>query len=387
MFEFKNRVEKYKNSIELNKSTIGGHTPKTFVRVDDNISSYNRHCEESEKNMTYPRPKTVKDSRYFAELFEALLSGNCSYVTIYNDLVSPIDQSESILPKYMSCLVKQYADRYVAEQRDDTSYLISVLTPIYREVVGSRLANALGIKTVYNKAISQYEATIYGDYPRYDTILSVDCVKDNTEDITLRQFHSKKMCRGVDMTQVLKEAYAYDTICEDIAILAEQYKIPNSYECCRTVLKDLIKQALFKWLLCGDWDSANYGNYGVYVTPKKTIEVKPAYDYEFLFKVYEDSFISQRQVCSGAYQARIELVISNIGRKMPDVLDEFMKSVIELRDSGELDRIMKNSIVVPPIVYQDILPEFHVVIDYMQETWNKFSYTQQLINDVVLFNK
>ncbi|MBE5735949.1 MAG: hypothetical protein E7356_01135 [Clostridiales bacterium] len=366
MYEFKSRMEKYYNHDELQSKNIGGHVDKTFARVDDNISSYNRHCEESEKNMTYPRPKTVKDSRYFAELFEALQSGNSSYVTIYNDLVTPPDKTDRYLPKYVSCLIKEFSNEARTQIQFDQTYIGFILEPIYCEVVGSRLANALGIKTVYNTPISQYEASIFGDYPKYDTVLSIDFVKDGDFTRLFTDFF-----KSIPMTDVLMHEEALILLDRTLMRIGAWKDIPNWREFVDKTKRELVMQGLFKWLLCGDLDS-DAKNYGITIYTSKNPDTgementlgmgaMPCLDYELIMGFVNNPYVD--------VQARA--VFENLSKNMPDVIDEFMTRVLNLRNSGELDDILKNSMIVPPIVYENKIPMMHKSIEKLEGFWKE----------------
>ena len=366
MYEFKTRIEKYHNYTELLSKNIGGHVDKTFVRIDDDILNYKRICESAEQLNRSPRPKTITDSRYFAGLFKSLQSGDCHYATIYNELVNPPDKSEGYLPKFVSCLVKEFSNEARTQIQFDQTYIGFILEPIYCEVVGSRLANALGIKTVYNIPISQYEASIFGDYPKYDTVLSVDFEREGDFTRLFTDFF-----KNISMTEVLMHEEALTLLDRTLMRIGAWKDIPNWREVVDETKRELVMQCLFKWLLCGDLDS-DAKNYGIIIytnTNPETGEMEktlgmgamPCLDYELIMAYVNNPYADK--------QARA--VFENLSKNMPDVLDEFMSRVVNLRNSGELENILKNSMVVPPIVYENKIPMMHKCIEKLEELWKE----------------
>ena len=68
----------------------------------------------------------------------------------------------------------------------------------------------------------------------------------------------------------------------------ERYEIPleKRSSCIKSVMSELIFQILFKWILCGDMDTAPR-NFGLIVVNGESIECAPCFDMELLFD-YDD---------------------------------------------------------------------------------------------------
>ena len=114
------------NSVTLLK--VHGRTPKAIVYLYDNKRSFDKKRE-----LNRDLRKEPKQSLFFGDLFRKLLAGNSNYFTYLNGKFANKNKQEIKIPNEVRCYIKELG---IDEER------------YYGEVVGSRLANYLGVKTV-----------------------------------------------------------------------------------------------------------------------------------------------------------------------------------------------------------------------------------------------
>ena len=95
------RIEDY--AVTDQEDVIGGHHEKTFVRIDDNTSRFDRKVQSGKSQSE----KKFVDSEFFADLYRALSKNGCHYVTYLNDLVATKSPKDRYIPKFVSCLRKE----------------------------------------------------------------------------------------------------------------------------------------------------------------------------------------------------------------------------------------------------------------------------------------
>ncbi|MBE5735950.1 MAG: hypothetical protein E7356_01140 [Clostridiales bacterium] len=345
--EFRNRIMRFSNSHDINAGTIGGHTIKEFLIVDDDKSDYAEYCKKSEEIGKIPAVKQIKDSRYFGHLFSELKSGNSNYCTYLNDLILPQDGSESYIPHYVNGLVKGYIDdkslRCICGEDFDTLNTDGV----YAEVVGSRLADAVGVKTVYNLPVI--------NYPCYRAMMSVDYVKSGEEICTLENYH-----HWLSMYDLIIHDCVSNGLQTKLLEVCRDHHIPEEKQLgmVKDIIRDFMHQVLFKWILCGD-DDIEPRNFGLIISEGNYIKACPCMDMELLFKYDEFDF-------AGDWFYSVRYLLDT----EPQLVTNFMSKVLELRDSGRLKEIMENSIDLHPTVCEKFSKRIHERIKAVEKVWN-----------------
>lgn len=252
-------IQKYSNnddydSLSLN---IGGTLKKDFVRI---------------------KSESIK------ELLDKITKENNSYVTYLDDLIkSPdFDNSKDFPLEYVSCMLKD-TDRHVG------AYNIC-------EVWGSRIANALGVPTVFNENVSLNKAT---------KVLSIDCIRPNTKINSLKSNYFQQTTDG--LKQIKCKCFAdfesweklFDACFRNKSDLTGHEEVNNLLigveysdypfdrdtlaECVAKFKKDVVKQYLLRMIILHDKDF--YPVNLMVVTDETTgkFNVGPCFDYEFIF--------------------------------------------------------------------------------------------------------
>lgn len=351
MGEFERRIRRFSNDKELNAESLGGHVVKSFVLVDDNTLKYLFKSKRSENAGKVPADKTIADSRYFSQLFESLQSGNSNYRTYFNDLVDN-STGDGYIPRYVICLVKGYTDDKSVRNGSSGEWFMPLdVDNVYCEVTGSRLANAMGIKTVFNLPICSSGKELMAGVPLWDSVLSVDFVRTGEEFVSFAE-----QDRDLSLPDAIQYPYMYKQLKGVLVDACERYEIPLEKRsgCIKSVMSELMFQILFKWILCGDMDSAPR-NFGLIVVNGESIECAPCFDMELLFD-YDDYDIEYDTV-------RVFDFMEDIA---PKLLRKFVTRAIKLRDTGKLEEIMSKSLSVPPIVYEKYLKKLSKRIEMIE---------------------
>ena len=252
-------MEKYSNDSEYDSLAlnIGGTLKKNFVRV---------------------KSESIKD------FLDKITKENNSYVTYLDDLIksSDFDNSKEFPLEYVSCMLKDASRHFGA-------YNIC-------EVWGSRIANALGVPTVFNENVSLNKQT---------NILSIDCVKPNTHISTLKT----KYYQYIDykLRQIKCHCFSdfddwenlFDACIRNKRDLTDDEELNNLLigvdfvdypfdretldECVAKFKKDFVKQYLLRVVILHDKDF--YPANLMVVTDETTgkFSVGPCFDYEFIF--------------------------------------------------------------------------------------------------------
>lgn len=347
------RFQYYDNYIEY----IDGHNDKSFVRIDDNSREFAERFSKSIENDSHKpekrhfihdalsslfkldikqkkeiigtsniAQKTMQDSVVFRELFEAIQSGKSSYVTSINDIVSGEKDGKPYIPHYVPCLVKSCLEDCA-----------------YREVVGSRLGNALGVPVVYNttqddvvKDKSYVGSKVASKYvPQDIDVYSVDFVEYG--------YYFESLSR-------LGAFIPYDTpletnleiVLQTIKLFAKEHNIKFTPKIREKIERDFCKQYLFRDMLCEDLD-CEAKNYGIlYSIEKGYITLTPMFDLELMFNTYGSS----------GYTEINEKSIMFYHKKFPNDLADFMRRLEKLITENKLQAIFTETL--PQEKYKDV---------------------------------
>lgn len=295
----------------VNFSDLCGSADKVYAVIDDNSCKFSSNLECYKKSF---HDKKLKDSAVFNELIKSLLSKKSSYKTYFNSLVLPSKKSKEkpYIPSNINCIVK--------ENRCDG---------VYGECVGSRLANLLGIDTVFNYPHIAPRTTIE-KLPYYDFVYSVDFVE--------------KGCRVVELSELgLEEqpdsslATWINSIKEKLPLQAKKNKLKYSEKSLNKLIDDFTKMYLFRAMFCADWDFYPR-NVLILVRENGEFSLAPTMDMEYIFT---------RKLNNHIYYNFIEENIKYLKTHNPIILDEFMKGINKYFNNGTIAKIVYNTMKVP----------------------------------------
>ena len=310
------RIEKYFNSEQNDRLTIGGINAKSFFRLDDDKRSH-RSCfyidhNIDPKDVVLPK-KSIKDSAIFGELFSSLMTIDNHYITCFNELFDH-ENNEYYIPKFVSVLCKFM----MHEGRR------------FSEIFGSRFSNLLGIDTVYNLSIDK--SFSQEDFPDLNLksnrlVASVDFLPSDYESVPFNDLIGKhSSVTSLKIFLMLIETALPEKIKITYGFLPSKNQI-------EAIKKGFVKQYLFRRTICGDTDFATH-NSGVMVNKKtKDIKLLPNFDMEFLF---EES--------SGEYAIdRIFQTMHYCIKNYPDILHELMSKIYNIQKTGTIKKLERYS--------------------------------------------
>ena len=312
--DIKSRMYSYDNASEI-EGVFGGHLDKRAVRIDDNTDAFNRRQQRTEKTIK----KTLKDSFIFGGLFRSLMGKNNSYFTYMNSSFEGKKKSEMHIPRFISCFVKSARGNEYSERK---------VKACFSECVGSRLANLLGVKTVYNLALQTAEPNERADeYPEYDTILSVDYVPygyttETFEDLDIKFNEDTSLER------------IFNIIDMRFKHIAREYRLERSIDKLATLKREFAFQFLFRALVCEDYDFCSQ-NTALLIGKNGDFQLAPAFDMEFVFAGQKSALY---------YKKFATETISFMLKVMPDVLMEFMAKYGNAVKSGQMEDIVHNTL-------------------------------------------
>jgi len=201
----------------------------------------------------------------------------------------------------------------------------------FGEVVGSRLANALEIDTVYN-----YANEVYGkfddpkvDFPEFDYILSVDFVQTGQ---TIENMENLGLCfmEEDNLDYIMKK------IDRKIPLLAVKQRWNMTADNLHKFKEDFARLYLFRNLLCEDYDF-EAKNIVIVRDENGDFRIGPCMDMELFFSASR----------SKKYSEEFARKNINICAKMfPNMTKDFIQKITRLKNSGMLKNIMEKSIKV-----------------------------------------
>lgn len=278
---------------EEGESEVGGTSLKFFTRIDDRKDTLNGDN------------KTVVDSKYFGELISELRNNpNCSYKTIYDDLIK-----SGYNPKFFSALIKD------CHGVDDK---------VLSEVAFSRIANLLNIPTNFTVAIKNPKDDVE---KKYLGIASIDYLEYGKE--------SKMLCDIIPDDRLLSyhSASLYDWIGYiDRCIEKLSPNGVNQGDRDKTI-KNFIKSFILRSGIFPDNDLSSY-NVGL-IQGKDGIEMLPNTDAEGCVQgvalVYGYDHLRE---------GRIERILEYCHDFYPEVMQEFMGDLQNAIESKSLENIL-----------------------------------------------
>lgn len=306
------KIQKYSNDEDFEYvDTCGGTLPKGFVRLDN---------------------------KYLKNYLKEAIKPGCKYVTHIDDFVRETydSKTKNIPLKYVSVMLKD------KEQHQNSNS--------YCEVIGSRIANVLGVPTVYNELVN---------VENKEMILSIDCVKPDMEIRDLND--SVYIKNGNDITRIRAKDFTDFPIWEELfnaqfrnkkdlsqdeidfnkSYCVEFFEYPFNQdkldECIKSFKTDFVKQYLLKTMILDDWDfhprNVNY----MTNTTTKEFHLGPACDYEYIFAGYVDC-----TKINNFYEKNINYLMHNYPQQTLEFGDAFYEAFFE---NGKLSRTKVNKII------------------------------------------
>ena len=142
-------------------------------------------------------------------------------------------------------------------------------------------------------------------------------------------------------------------------------------------MSELIFQILFKWILCGDMDTAPR-NFGLIVVNGESIECAPCFDMELLFDelLFDDEAIDIVGDTQMAFRFLNDIA--------PNILKKFVERAKFLRDSGKIQEIMTSSLPISSFVYDKYLRKVLDRVDlYLRKVLDRVALIEEVYNDCV----
>ena len=352
---FEQFITEYSNKFQLNKEDVGGHIDKRIVMIDDDSYYYRKECAEAEAKGVEPRQKTIRDCRLMADLYIALQNG-ANYQTYLNHLVNPQDGSDPVYPHNVSCVLKEYAKDVEIANRSSRIYVDFNLSRLYNEVVGCRITNAMGVPTVYNIPIDSYpQYMLFEEYPRFDTVISVDFMQEGYNYCDLKELNMKTFPDIFSQQKM-------DNFVSCLYSFGKEHNIPNLDEKVKEIQSGIIDQIMVKLLACADGDLASR-NFMIKWKDGEDFAIAPCFDFELIFN---DAGTIDIDKMSEYIKT---IMFPYLAQYMPEKLDLFMAKLQDLVESGTLDKIMVETFPVPDVTYKRKQKYIHDYIEMVEETW------------------
>lgn len=219
-----------------------------------------------------------------------------------------------VIPEHVSCLIKNFSD--IGADR------------CFFECVGSRLANLLGVDTVYNIALCT-EKDEELDYTEYNLLLSVDYVPYGYRTETLQEL-------GIQFNEDTPLSTIMKNIDANLPKIAKQENIQLTNKMIDDIKTSMAKQFLYRALVCEDYDF-EAKNFSLLIG-ESDMRMGPTYDMELLF----DGAKSQAY-----YEAMANNAFEYMSQNMPSALDEFMSRLQEKHKNGDISHVVTHALNVP----------------------------------------
>lgn len=300
-------IEEYDLIGDAGNNFMYGHLPKRFVRFP--ASEFGEFLKEIQKDncsyVSYLDHQDVKNSgKFYGEYLSVLLKKMGSFIDLNSD-----DFSHEEIMRWTSF-------------NDETKRLVA------SEIIGSRLFNYFGVKTVYNKALLQ-------DYVVY--LLSIDFIKPEQNFYPMGLFQSN---REMDSYMNIKgNIETFNRKIDDMLRIFRNEGNKTVVVDRNELIKEYVKSYLLRVLVFKDSDfkAENVGL--IHDKEKNKIFYGPNFDYEYLFrKITHVSGMSKK------HHENIEYIYLNY----PEIVEEFSQKLQELikinykKPISDLDVILIN---------------------------------------------
>ena len=283
------------------------------------------------------------DSKLLQKYLDISVDPKSSYVTYIDDFVKENYNPETheIPLKYVSVLLKK-------QRWDD------VTDTVCKEVIGSRIANAMGMSTVYNELV---------EYDKENYVMSIDFVKTGQE-IDSFVLDSKK-----DYSMANYDVW--EDLFNTSTIKIAEYS-PNLVENIKKLKKDFVQQFLFRNVILDDGDLVPKNVTLIKDLKTKNLSLAPISDYEFIFTGREER----------DFEEDVRQYIDYIGEKYPEELKEFTNKIQEAYyKNGVLQEDVLKDLVrmkeLEPDMEQEIFVQFRNNVSRFMRLEKEYENSQE----------
>lgn len=311
------------------KKAYGGHLHKKYIAIRDG------------KDVLH-RERTIKDSRLFKDLFKSAKKKEYHYSTYLDDVLRPTNGEKIYIPHTVQGVFKDLPCN-------------ATTWTAFCEVVGSRLANAMGVKTVFNIPMEVDTDDEYGviDYPEYYGVFSVDYVPPTYKSIALDEIDDE-----VDIEGTAENSLAqFEKV---VRLFASNHYVADLENTIERLKKEFMKLWFFRNIICEDCDLAGR-NISLLVGKNGELKLAPCHDMEMFFFTQSDR----------VFNVEMKDAVMFFSKNMPEVLEELLSRYGQLVESGEFEEIFTQTVKVAPYLYQDklekMIERYQQIIDFRNE--------------------
>lgn len=356
--DFKNRIEFYSGENSNAEDIVGGHTSKTFVRLNDDSENFLLRKEKLKRFKyrnfisRYLQRKMPKDSQFFKPLFYELMNKNSHYITYLNEL---FEDKRIDLPTHVSCLIKK---AYTMEEGG-----------VYGECYGSRLANAFEVDTVYNVPYSskydfdnmRYFSPFDMGKDVYDYMISVDFVAPGERVETFEDL-------GIDFSDNTFLGEIITKIENKFEALVGSENLVLDYAKLEKLKRDFAKLYLFRTFVCNDKDFKSK-NVGLLINKNGDFRLAPCFDMELFFQGGFEEFY---------FKFMAERTFEYLGKNMPDVIEDFLKTSNKVLKNKTIDSIFQDTLYDPAQKYFGWSKDLKRNIKLFKNCYNEYKNNHEM---------
>lgn len=239
-----------KEKIKFNQKKIASSKP-LFENYDDAQPRIHSEILEGRRGKKFVRV----DADFFGDMIDEIRNNpNCSYVTYLNDLI----KLDGLTPSYISVLMKHI--------HNDEYHFVD------NEILSSRIANALGVPTVYNAKFQSDDENflLSVDFLKYGSkIINIDDWRNElSETIGLHRDNSKFVSEVLEMEEII---HLHNAMAKN-----NQWKVDKNFR------SEYLKHYLTRNFVLGDLDGYS-GNVCFVVDKDNNLSIGPQFDTEFTF--------------------------------------------------------------------------------------------------------
>lgn len=291
----------------LEDDMLDGTSLMFFSRIDDSLEIE----ENKEKN------RQVCDSKYFKDYIDCVMNNpECGYRSTYDKLIK-----SGYIPKFLSVLIK--------DCHNDSD-------KVKAEIFGSRMANLLGVSTVYNFGIKdknpkpkKWTGEILGDYFAVGSLdfvpygYHIESFKDLNHGYYKRTYPSLMM--WIDFIDTM---------------LNDRFTGKVDEECRKKVHEDFVYTYLFRNILLKDTDFAVYNSGIVVSDDDKSFGLMPNFDMEGILYDYTYNPLTISIFENKGRNRDIAYAMENY----PKVTTNFMENLKSIVNDGRLDEVFNSTL-------------------------------------------
>ena len=241
-----------KEKIKFNQKKIASSKP-LFENYDDTQPRIQSEILEGRREKKFVRV----DADVFSDMIDEIRNNpSCSYVTYLDELI----KDEGVTPSYISVLMKHI--------HNDEYHFVD------NEILSSRIANALGVPTVYNAKFQSDDENflLSVDFLKFGSkIINIDDWRNElSETIGLHRDNSKFVSEVLEMEEIIR---LHNAMAKN-----NQWKVDKNFR------SEYLKYYLTRNFVLGDLDG--YSRNVCFVVDKdNNLSIGPQFDMEFSFGV------------------------------------------------------------------------------------------------------